>query len=98
MKEQSKQSAIIECLEEEYGCYVINVITASKAGVSDIIGCTPKGRFFSFEIKLNKTGYKATKLQCYNIAEVNRRGGIGSVIYSIADIHWVFQETSVLKV
>ena len=73
MKEQTIQGKIITYLEKQ-GFYVINVITASKNGVNDLIACSPTGRFWSIEVK--KPGEEPSKLQFYNIDEVEERGGV----------------------
>ena len=47
--EQQIQKKVFDYLVSE-GCYVVKVISASKAGVQDITGCY-EGVFFSIEVK-----------------------------------------------
>jgi hypothetical protein len=73
MKEQDIQGKIIRKLAE-LGHYSVNVITASKSGVSDILSCGPTGQFWSIEVK--KPGEEPRKLQYWNLDQVTMRGGI----------------------
>jgi len=82
MKEQQLQSKIIKYLTA-LGAYVVKVITASKAGVPDII-CCYKGQFIGIEVKV---GYnKTSALQDYNLKAIEEAGGIGIVAYSVEDV------------
>jgi Holliday junction resolvase len=71
MKESKKQKQMIDALEVN-GCYVVKVISATKAGVLDIIFCY-KGRFCSVEVK-GPNG-KASALQLYNRKKIIEAGG-----------------------
>jgi hypothetical protein len=73
MKEQDIQGKILKKLAE-LGHYSINVIVASKGGVSDIISCSSTGQFWSIEVK--KPGEEPRKLQYWNLEQVKKRGGI----------------------
>jgi len=73
MKEQGIQGKILTTLRAN-NHYSVNVIVASRGGVSDIISCDPQGRFWSVEVK--KPGEKPRKLQSWNLAEVKKRNGI----------------------
>lgn len=53
-------------------------------GVSDIIGCTPDGRFFACEVK--KPGGKPSLAQLDFIEKVKQKGGIGMVVESLAQL------------
>lgn len=53
-------------------------------GVSDIIGCTPDGRFFACEVK--KPGGKASLEQLAYISCIKQRGGIGMVVESLGEV------------
>jgi hypothetical protein len=50
----------------------------------DIIACAPGGRFVGIEVKFGKN--KASKLQEYNISEVNKRGGLAFVVWSMEEL------------
>ncbi len=73
MKEQGIQAKILAKLRKE-DHYAINVIVASKGGVSDIISCDSTGRFWSIEVKRPKE--KPSKLQLWNLQQVELHGGI----------------------
>ena len=80
MNEQQIQKKIIDWLKAN-GYYVFKVISANRAGIPDIVGCTPWGQFFAIEVKAGRN--KTSKLQDYNIAEILKRGGIAFVAYDL---------------
>lgn len=82
MKEQEIQSKIIKYIQASGG-YVVKVITASKAGVPDIIACID-GKFYGFEVKTVKG--KPSPLQLTNIAMIEAAGGVGAVVRSAAEV------------
>ena len=79
--EQTLQKNIVKYLEDQ-GCYVVKVISASKAGVHDIIGCY-NGVFFSIEVKTPQTRNNVSKLQKYNVDLVHRAGGQSLVAWDV---------------
>lgn len=80
MSEQKLQSKILKWLKDN-GFYVFKVVSANRAGIPDIVGCTPQGKFFAIEVKFGAN--KASPLQVYNIDEINRRGGIAFLAYDL---------------
>ena len=80
MSESKLQTKTIKLLEIA-GWYVVRVIAASKAGVSDLVCCSPEGRFITIEIKFG--GNKLTKLQEYNMDEVIKRNGMAYIVRNI---------------
>lgn len=56
----------------------------SELGISDIIGCSPSGKFLAIEVK--KPGGKATDDQIKFIKSIVDNGGIGMIAYSIDDV------------
>lgn len=72
MSEQKLQ-AKINLLLARKGAYVVKVISASKAGVPDILACY-KGVFLAIEVK---TGvYKVSALQEANLRLIADAGGL----------------------
>lgn len=59
------QPKVAKALEEEYGAYVINVITASRAGHMDIVACV-RGLFYGFEVKWKSDQPSALQRQKIN--------------------------------
>jgi hypothetical protein len=55
-----------------------------EKGISDLIGCSPKGRFGAFEIK--KPGGRPSPEQIDFLRRINEKGGIGVLAYSLDDI------------
>lgn len=92
MSESKLQGKAIKLLETA-GWYVIRIIAASKAGVSDLVCCDPYGRFITIEIKFGKN--KLTKLQMYNMEQVEKRNGIAYVINTIEQIETIIKVHSV---
>jgi Holliday junction resolvase len=78
MKESKIQSKIIERLNSEK-IYYVKVISASKAGIPDIIVCY-NGMFIGIEVK-NEIG-ELSKLQEYNLKKIRESGGKTLVIDS----------------
>lgn len=81
MTEQQIQKKIYDYLVAE-GCYVVKVISASKSGVPDLIGCY-EGRFFAIEAKTPATRNNVSKLQEYNIDKIYEAGGQGIVKWDL---------------
>lgn len=81
MAEESKlQTKIIQLLKNN-GYWVFKTILCNRKGIMDIIACSPTGEFVGIEVK-SRIG-KPTKLQSWNILEVQKRGGIAFVANSI---------------
>ena len=59
-------------------------IPQSRKGISDLLACSPKGRFMAIEIKYGKN--KASKEQQDFIEEVNDKNGYGFIAYSVDDV------------
>ncbi len=75
LKEQDLQARIIKRLEKG-GHAAINLITASKAGFSDIISCGPTGRFWSIEVKKPGEDEEPTRLQYYRLSQFRKREAV----------------------
>jgi len=80
MTEQQIQKKIVNLLEQE-GCYVVKVVSATKAGVPDILGCY-EGMFFGIEVKKPDTMNNVAKLQEYNLEKIRLAGGNSMVACS----------------
>ena len=96
MKEQDYQRKIVNLLEEN-DAYTVKVITASKKGVPDIVGCLPitkamamkhferyetLGVFIAIEVKTPSTINNTSRLQDWNLAKINKAGGVAIVAWS----------------
>ena len=79
--EQQIQSKIVKYLESQ-GCYVVKVISASKSGVPDILGCY-EGIFFGIEVKKPETASNVSKLQEYNLDKIRESGGHSLVAWDV---------------
>lgn len=78
-KESNFQTKIIKYLESQ-GAYVIkyNASGISKTGVPDLLACV-NGKFIAIEVKA-PNGI-ASKLQEYNLKQIQKAGGIGLILY-----------------
>ena len=86
MSESKLQAKAIKELQIA-GWYVIRIIAASKAGVLDLVCCTPEGLFVAFEVKFGKN--KTSKLQEYNIQQIRNRKGSAYVIWNIEELRQI---------
>jgi Holliday junction resolvase len=83
LKESKHQKKIIDYLKS-LGWYIIKVSAATRAGVPDLICCDTKGHFWAFEVK--DTGNVASKLQEYNIQQINNCSGSAFVVYNLEQV------------
>lgn len=68
-------------------------VRAGFAGVSDILGCLPGGRFLAIEVK--RPGGKMTEAQRDFLAKVNAAGGLGVCVDDVTELDKVL--SGVLK-
>ena len=83
--EQQIQAEIIKWLKSR-GYYVVKTILTGKSGVPDIITCI-EGKFWAFEVK--RPGKKMTKLQEYNIEQIEKAKGNAWLVTSLEDVRRV---------
>ena len=83
MSESKLQASILKWLKI-HGFYAIKTIVCNVNGVSDILTCSPKGKFVAIEVKYGTN--TPSKLQEYNIDQVNKRGGIGFVTWDLETV------------
>lgn len=83
MSETKVQAKILKWLKSN-DFYVFKTILCNRNGIPDVIGCTPKGRFFAIEVKFGSN--KASKLQEYNIEQIKAVGGIAFVAYDLETV------------
>lgn len=78
-KEKAFEQRVKKYLKER-GCWVFKVHGDGfqRAGVPDLIVCTPSGKFMGIELK--RESGKASPLQLYNIEKINECKGIGLVL------------------
>lgn len=84
MTEQQIQKKITSYLEQE-GYYVVKVISASKAGVPDVLACI-EGKFVGIEVKKPTTLNTVSKLQEYNLERITESGGISMVACEVEQV------------
>jgi len=82
MSEQKLQAKILKYMTAK-GAYTVKVITASKAGVPDIVMCY-EGRFYGIEVKIGNN--KPSGLQIANLKKIEECGGIAILAYSLNDV------------
>ena len=84
MKEQDIQKKIKDWLEKQ-GAYVVKVISASKAGIPDLLVCY-KGKFIGIEVKTPKTKTNVSDLQYYNIELIDKAMGYAIVAWDLEGV------------
>lgn len=82
--EQQIQKKITTYLESQ-GCYVVKVVSATKSGVPDILGCY-EGVFFGIEVKTPKTASNVSKLQEYNLDKIREADGHSLVAWDVEQV------------
>ena len=105
-KEQDYQRKIVNLLEAN-DAYTVKVITASKKGVPDVIGCLPitkemamkyfethdtLGLFIAVEVKTPSTMNNTSKLQEYNLRKIAEAGGSPIVAWSMDAVEEMIHE------
>ena len=90
MKEQDYQRKIVKLLEDR-GAYVIKVIVGNKKGIPDIIALC-HGRYIAIEVKTPSTMNTVSKLQEFNLKEINDAGGIAIVAWSVDRVEEILDE------
>jgi Holliday junction resolvase len=91
MSEQQIQRKIIKWLEAE-GHYVVKVISASKAGVPDVLACV-RGKFIAIEVKTPGTKTNTSPLQDYNLSKIKDAGGISMVAWELEQVQRMIDGT-----
>lgn len=84
MKESLVQAKIIKHLQSR-GAYVVKVITASKAGVADLLVCY-KGLFIAIEVKAPGKLGTQSELQKVNATMVRASGGVSLLVDNLQDV------------
>ena len=83
MSEQKLQKRIIDWLtKKDY--YVVKTIACNRKGVPDILACSPTGQFVGIEVKYGAN--TASELQKYNLAEIEKRGGISILAWDLETV------------
>lgn len=83
MSEQREQAKILKWLKAN-GYWVFKTISCNRAGIMDIVACSPMGQFVGIEVKYGSN--QASELQKYNINEVTKRGGIAFVAWTLEEV------------
>lgn len=79
--------------ENKYYCEKIHGGGVQCSGIPDIIACI-NGRFIGIEVKYGKN--KASILQAYKLAQINKSGGIGIVVYSLLDLQTQLKKRGII--
>jgi Holliday junction resolvase len=96
LTEQQIQKKILDYLDS-IDCYTVKVVSASRAGVPDILACYG-GRFLAIEVKKPETINSVTKLQEHNLGMITTRGGYSTVATSVADVKEFIQDIDTQRI
>ena len=88
MTEQQIQNKIIKYLKTI--SYVVKIISATKAGVLDVIVCY-KGRFIAFEVKTPDEKTNVSDLQQHNINEIIKNGGLAYIVWELNQVKEIIE-------
>jgi len=94
--EQQIQTKIQKWLTTQ-GCYVVKVVSASKAGVPDLLVCSPSGYFVGIEVKRPSTKDNTSKLQEYNLELIKDCGGYSLVAWDLEGVEEFFDREGLLS-
>ena len=94
MKEQQIQTKIIKFLESK-DFLVVKTMVVSKAGVPDLLCCSPNGRFWAIEVKTPQG--KASKLQEWWIRKFLANKAIAFFAYGYEDFLVKFQNGTIIE-
>lgn len=83
MSEQDTQRKILMWLAAQ-GFWTMKAIVSNKKGVPDILACSPSGHFVAIEVKYGAN--KASKLQQYNVEQIQKIGGFATVCWSLESL------------
>lgn len=83
MSESKLQAKILKWLKAN-NFWVFKTILCNRNGIMDVIACSPKGRFVGIEVKWGAG--KPSKLQEYNINEVEKRNGIAFIAWDLETV------------
>lgn len=89
--EQQIQKKILNYLDSLPGCYVRKIVNANKAGTPDILGGY-KGAFFGIEVKTPITKKNVSKLQQYNLDQIDTAGGYALVAWEVEQVQELIKE------
>jgi len=76
---QKKITTYLDSLDESY---VVKVISATKSGVPDILCCIG-GTFVGIEVKRPESRNMVSKLQEYNLSQIESAGGYSLVAWDV---------------
>ena len=85
MPSEQKIQNDIKTLIENRGGYVVKVVTATKAGVPDLLVCY-NGLFIGIEVKRPATKTNVSKLQQYNLQKIIDCGGRSLVAWEVEQV------------
>ena len=69
---------------------MVKIISATKAGVLDVIVCY-KGRFIAFEVKTPDKKNNVSDLQEHNISEIIKNGGLAFVVWELNQVKEIIE-------
>jgi len=84
MTEQAIQKKMIKYLES-VDAYVVKIVSASKSGVPDIL-CCYDSRFIGIEVKRPESKNNVSKLQEYNLKQIELSGGVQMVAWEVEQV------------
>ena len=94
MSEQKTQAKILQHLKAN-NFLAMKTIVMNRAGIPDIIACSPEGRFWAIEVKTPNG--RASKLQEWWIDQLQRRQAIAFFAYGYDDYLQKFDNSTIVQ-
>lgn len=90
--ESKIQKKIVNYLEQEEGAYIVKVVSATKAGVPDILCCI-RGKFLAIEVKTPATSKNVSPLQRWNLDRIEEAKGYSLVAWDLPMVKAFLRES-----
>ena len=94
MKEQAIQAKILKYLKSQ-GFVTAKVISGNRAGILDIVACSPDGRYWEIEVKTPQG--VASKLQEVRLESLLANNAIAFIAYGYEDFLVKYNNATVIQ-
>jgi Holliday junction resolvase-like predicted endonuclease len=93
MNEQAIQAKILFFFHQQ-GFVTLKNIVANRAGILDIVACSPEGRYWEIEVKTPEG--LASRLQKMRVKKVIRNKGISFIAYGYEDFLKKYNNSTII--
>jgi Holliday junction resolvase-like predicted endonuclease len=93
MNEQQIQTKILNYLQAK-GFVTMKTIVTNRAGILDIIACSPQGKYWEIEVKTPEG--LASRLQTLRVEKVRQNNGVSFIAYGFEDFLVKYNNTPII--